>query len=77
MTNVRITTPAALEWEFCPYCGQKTELDQEVDSLLFHADGEVDVVGSELAGFDFQTSVRHCGYHIRLWVPDDGTEAIQ
>ena len=66
MTNVRVTVEQAAEWRFCPYCGRKVEWDQEPD-LLFRTDDGVDVERSEDAGFSFEDSLSHCGYHIRLW----------
>lgn len=76
MTNVRLKLNWAEEWLFCPYCGAKTELDQSPDLLVRYDNGDLNVEQSENAGFDFSHSVRHCGYHIRLWVPEDGVEEL-
>ena len=76
MTNVRITAEFVDEWRFCPYCGRKLQLDQSPD-LLFRTDDGIDVDKSEDAGFDFQRALSGCGYHIRLWVPEDGEPEIE
>lgn len=75
MTNTRITAVQALEWEYCPWCGRKLELDQSPDDVVRDADGEIDVDASEANGFNFEQSVKSCGFHLRLWVPADGDEA--
>jgi hypothetical protein len=68
MTDFRITSlAAAYDWDYCPRCGAKLELDQSPDDLVVDPDGEVDVEASEANGFVFNHSVKHCGYHIRLW----------
>ena len=69
MTNVRITHTAADELIYCPYCGHKVEWDQSPD-LLFRDDDGIDVDRSLEAGYDFDKSLSHCGYHVRLWVAD-------
>ena len=68
MTNVRITYAGAHEWLFCPYCGQRVELDQDPDAIIRDAGG-INPELSEAAGFNFDHSLSHCGYHIRLWMP--------
>ena len=75
MTDIRVTTmSAAYDWEYCPRCGAKLELDQSPDDVVFDADGEVDVEASEANGFSFSDSVKHCGFHIRLWQATDEVE---
>lgn len=74
MTNTRITATQVVEWEFCPWCGQRLQLDQDLDALVL-VDGDVDVVRSIDNGFDPDKSVKSCGHHIRLWVPEFGDEA--
>jgi len=73
MTDIRVTaTSTAYDWDFCPRCGARLELDQSPDALV-RADDESgwDVEASEANGFNFEQSVKHCGFHIRLWVPED------
>jgi hypothetical protein len=76
MTNTRITATQALEWTHCPWCGRKLELDQELDAIVRDNEGTIDVERSEANGFDFSLSVKHCGYHVRLWVPEYDDEAL-
>jgi hypothetical protein len=68
MTDTRITANQTVEWRFCPWCGRKLELDQDLDLLVYTPDG-IDVEASEANGYNFEQSAKHCGYHIRLWVP--------
>ena len=77
MTNTRVTAVQALEWEYCPWCGRKLELDQELDAIVQSDQGEIDVEKSEANGFDFAMSVKHCGFHVRLWVPEDDDATIE
>jgi hypothetical protein len=68
MTDFRITSlAAAYDWDFCPRCGRPLELDQSPDDIVRGPDDEIDVEASEANGFNFAESVKHCGYHIRLW----------
>ena len=76
MTNIRITHESVAEWAYCPYCGDKLEADQDAD-LLVRTDDGFEVDESEAAGFDFDRSVSHCGFHIRLWVPSMGESEIE
>jgi len=76
VTNIRITDDSVAEWMFCPYCGRKLDADQDAD-LIVRSDFGVDADASEAAGFDFDKSLSHCGYHVRLWVPSDGESAIE
>jgi len=75
MTDIRaISTCAAYDWEYCPRCGAKLELDQSPDDIVFDANSDIDVEASEANGFNFQDSVKHCGVHIRLWQAVDAYE---
>ncbi|PYO39512.1 MAG: hypothetical protein DMD33_19785 [Gemmatimonadetes bacterium] len=76
MTNIRITDESVPEWLFCPYCGRKLEHDQDADLLVRSYFG-IDSDASADAGFDFDKSLSHCGFHIRLWVPEDGESEIE
>jgi hypothetical protein len=76
MTNTRVTDVSVVEWDFCPWCGQRLELDQSPDDIAWYDDGTIDVAESEANGFNFDQSVKHCGFHIRLWVPVDEEATI-
>ena len=77
MTNTRITSEQVVEWGYCPWCGDKLTEDQDPSLLVYDIEGELDVEASRAAGYDFDHSLKHCGFDIRLWVPDDGSERFQ
>jgi hypothetical protein len=75
MTDILITAvSAAFDWDFCPRCGARLELDQSPDDIVRDEQGEIDVEASEERGFVFTESVKHCGFHIRLWQSEYGLE---
>jgi hypothetical protein len=78
VTDIRITTmSAAYDWDYCPRCGARLQLDQSPDDLVWTDDGP-DEDKSEANGFSFSDSVKHCGFHIRLWqAVSDYDEVIQ
>ena len=71
MTNTRIWSEQADEWKFCPWCGRHLEEDQDTSLIIRNNEGEIDVGASEEKGFNFENSVKHCGFDIRLWVSDE------
>ena len=76
MTNIRITDESVAEWVYCPYCGSRLEHDQDAD-MIIRTDDEIDVEASEALGFDFDKSLSHCGFHIRLWFPASAESVIE
>lgn len=76
MTNDRITITTAEEWKYCPWCGGELEIDQDLKLVVRDPKtNEIDVEASETAGFDFNNSIKHCGFDIRLWLAIDDSEA--
>ena len=71
MTDFRLTLTSAEKFRFCPMCGRKLKLDQSPDLLVRADDGDIDGDKSREAGFDFDTSLAHCGFHIRVWQAED------
>ena len=70
MTNTRIWSEQAPEWKFCPWCGRQLEEDQDLKLLVYSNEG-LDFEASEKNGFNFEESVKHCGFDIRLWASDE------
>jgi len=66
------------EWKYCPWCGEQLRVDQDPALIVRNDDGEIDYEASRKNGFNFEESVKHCEFDIRLWIPDEsGDEKIE
>jgi len=76
LTNDRVTSATAVQWKYCPWCGNPLEQDQNRNLLVWDDEG-INFHASEKNGYKFNESLQHCGFHIRIWAPTSGESEIE